>query len=158
QEVGGGEIIVAGNSDQRSAQLPGHILHEACLAAAGWPFEHDGEMAVMALFEYTDFTAGGDIVRRLLRRILHALDRLTGVSVQSFLAQGRLWPLECGHKDAPLEAPRRSSGAVACSSSAPKDSIVRGGVRKKSQMNRATPTTNMLPVATSIRKCTWILC
>ena len=39
EEVGGGEVVVAGDGDQGKLQPPGHVFHEAGLAAAGWALE-----------------------------------------------------------------------------------------------------------------------
>ena len=40
-QVGRRHVLVAGQCHQRAAELPGHVLHEACLAAAGRPLEDE---------------------------------------------------------------------------------------------------------------------
>ena len=40
-EIGCGHVLVAGHGNQRQAQPPRHVLDEARLADARWPFEHD---------------------------------------------------------------------------------------------------------------------
>ena len=48
-EVARGEVVVAGDRDQRPPEPPRHVLDEARLAASGRALEHDGEPARVAL-------------------------------------------------------------------------------------------------------------
>ena len=50
-QVGGGEVVVAGHGDQRPAQIMGHRLDEAGLAASGRPLEHQGQTLPIGGFE-----------------------------------------------------------------------------------------------------------
>jgi hypothetical protein len=44
--VGGGEILVAGDGNERMLQLEGHRLHPAGFAATSRALEHDGKAAL----------------------------------------------------------------------------------------------------------------
>src|SRR6188508_2791371 len=55
REIARGEIVVARDGDQWLSQTPGHVFDEARLAAAGWSFQHDGELPRVAGFEHSDF-------------------------------------------------------------------------------------------------------
>ncbi len=63
-QVAGGEVVMAGDGDQRPVEAPGHVLDEAGLAAARRPLEHYRQPAGMALLEDRDLVAAGFVPGR----------------------------------------------------------------------------------------------
>src|SRR5262245_51429404 len=51
-EVSGGQVVVAGNRDERTVQIMRHRLDKAGLAASRWAFEHDGQPLAVCRLEY----------------------------------------------------------------------------------------------------------
>ena len=74
-QITGGQVVVTGDSDQRAAQTPSHMLHEARLAAASGTFQQHRQPTRVALLDNSDFIARGQIERfslsRPLRKQLH---------------------------------------------------------------------------------------
>ena len=56
-QVGCGHVLVAGDRDQRALELPGHVLDEARLAAAGRPLEHDRHALGISRLKQAHFIA-----------------------------------------------------------------------------------------------------
>src|SRR5437867_11124648 len=54
-EIGGREVLVAGDGDEGALQPVGHVLHEARLPAAGRPLQHDRHPALSGNREESDF-------------------------------------------------------------------------------------------------------
>ena len=61
-QVGGGEVVVAGHRDQRALEAPCHVLHEAGLAAAGRALEQDWQLVLVGGVEDGDLVADGFVV------------------------------------------------------------------------------------------------
>src|SRR5436305_161963 len=74
--VGGTAVLDHG---QRPAELIGHVLNEARLAAAGRPFEQDRDLLVEGGLEQLYLVADGQIKRLALGGVL--LDRVLAVNV-----------------------------------------------------------------------------
>src|SRR5690606_17855327 len=148
-EIVRGEVVVARNRDQRASELPRHVFHEARLAAAGRPFEHDGQAARVTLFEDPRLLAAGHVVRRRSGGV--GRNRACGFGAHAVGLRGESAPESAPAKDGYARA------ASGCATGAPSFTTSRRGpVRKKSQMNSATPTAKTAAVAISMRKCTWI--
>ena len=143
-QIAGREIVVARDRDERPSEAPGHVLDETRLPAAGRPFQHDREAARVTGFEHRDFVGDGQVVRGIAR----------GISQTGMLIRRRPAPL------------RRLSGAQArgvshrdgtgCAEITGTGCRFDGATKKKSHRNSATPAVKSIPVASSIRKCTWI--
>jgi hypothetical protein len=56
-QIRGGHVLVAGDGDKRAVQTPGHMLHEAGLAATRRPFEHDRHPCFPGGLEQRDLLA-----------------------------------------------------------------------------------------------------
>lgn len=56
------EVIVAGPRDEGALQPPGHVLHKACLAAAGGPFEEHWELVAVSHPGQFDLAGNGLII------------------------------------------------------------------------------------------------
>ena len=56
-------VFVAGDRNQRTIQMPGHVLNEASLTAARGPFQHNRELRAVCRLEQTDLLAYRQIVR-----------------------------------------------------------------------------------------------
>ena len=69
-QVGCGHIFVAGQRDQRLAELPGHVFDEAGLAAAGRPLEHHRHAHGVGRFEQRHFIGDGAVIRFRVDRVL----------------------------------------------------------------------------------------
>ena len=61
---------MAGHRDQRAFQTPCHVLHEACLAAAGRAFEQHRQLVPVGRFEYCDFLAYRFVVGLIADKVL----------------------------------------------------------------------------------------
>jgi hypothetical protein len=61
-QIGGGQVVVAGHRDQRPPQAPGHVLDEARLAAAGGALQHHRQTALRGRREDLRFVADGMVV------------------------------------------------------------------------------------------------
>src|SRR6185295_8021574 len=71
-EVASGEIVVAGDRDERTLEPPGHVADEASLAAAGRPLEHDWQPAPASRAENRDLVFARPVVG-LGRNVLEGL-------------------------------------------------------------------------------------
>ena len=103
-EVGGAEVLVTGDGDQRHAlrlvaevlvQPPGHVLDEAGLAAAGRALEEDGDLLLVGDLEEVDLVADGQVEGLFGEPELLDLDLLVVV-----VGAG----LGCGHRAYPPSA------------------------------------------------------
>ena len=61
-QVGGGEVVVAGNGDEGSLEAPGHVFHEAGLAAAGRPLQQHRQAVGVGGLEQGYFIANRFVV------------------------------------------------------------------------------------------------
>ena len=57
-EIGGGQIIVAGDGVERQLEARCHVRDEACLAAAGRAFDQQRQALVKSVLEKRNFIAG----------------------------------------------------------------------------------------------------
>src|SRR6185437_11843287 len=67
-EIAGGEIVVACNGDERPAQSPCHVIHEARLSTSRRTLEQHWKTAPVTPLEYLDLVAHGHVVRFRTRR------------------------------------------------------------------------------------------
>jgi hypothetical protein len=56
-QIRGGQVVVAGDGDQGALEPPGHVLHEAGLAAAGGALEQHREAVAVGRLEDGDLVA-----------------------------------------------------------------------------------------------------
>ena len=73
-QVRGGQVVVAGDRDQRPLQPPRHVLHEAGLAAAGRALEQHRQLVVPGRLEHLDLGADRRVVRLLVDGVLLGLE------------------------------------------------------------------------------------
>ena len=62
-QVAGGQVIVTGNSDERTAEPPCHVLDEARLPASRGSLEHDRQASGVTALENRDFVPQRNVVR-----------------------------------------------------------------------------------------------
>jgi hypothetical protein len=62
-EISRSQIIVTGYDDEGALQAPGHVLDETSFSTARRPFQHDGEMASMALRKNAYLIAEREVIR-----------------------------------------------------------------------------------------------
>jgi hypothetical protein len=67
-QIARGEIVVAGDADERTLQTPRHVLDEARFSAPGRPLEHHGELARVTLLEHRHLVADRQVEGLLDRR------------------------------------------------------------------------------------------
>ena len=53
---------MTGHGDEGSLKSSGHVLHEACFAAAGWALEQNGQFLLISRHEYLNFIADGLVI------------------------------------------------------------------------------------------------
>ena len=132
-EVARGEIVVAGDGDERPAEAPGHVLDEAGLAAAGRALEHDRQGRRAWHVSKTATSSPTRQVERL-RSARRVADRR-----RSRGARRSARPSARRRLMAPGRARARPLGRAA--------SAGRRARKKKSQRKSATPRMNSMPVA-----------
>jgi hypothetical protein len=75
-EIRRGQIIVAGYDDEGTLQAPGHVLDKTRFSTARRPFQHDGEVAPMALRKNAYLIAEREVIRLFGLRVRHVLARI----------------------------------------------------------------------------------
>ena len=67
-QVGCGEVFVAGDGRKWPGEPPRHVLDEAGLAATRWPFEQDWEASCVGSLEDLDLVAHRQVIRLRIHR------------------------------------------------------------------------------------------
>ena len=74
-QVGGGQVVVAADGEQRQLQTGCHVGHEARLAAAGGALDQHGQVLFPGLLEQLALLAGGLVIGDFEHGLVHGVHK-----------------------------------------------------------------------------------